>query len=65
MKLSKSTLDILKNFSNINQSICFKEGTELSTLSIQKNILSRLELVSLRSALQDGNQKKALQKLRK
>ena len=41
MKLSKSTLDILKNFSNINQSICFKQGTELSTLSIQKNILSR------------------------
>ena len=41
MKLSKSTLYILKNFSNINQSICFKEGTELSTLSIQKNILSR------------------------
>ena len=41
MKLSKSTLDILKNFSNINQSICFKEGTELSTLSIQKNILTR------------------------
>ena len=41
MKLSKSTLDILKNFSNINQSICFKEGTELSTLSIQKKILSR------------------------
>ena len=44
MKLSKSTLDILKNFSNINQSICFKEGTELSTLSIQKNILSRAEV---------------------
>ncbi len=41
MKLSKSTLDILKNYSNINQSICFKEGTELSTLSIQKNILAR------------------------
>ena len=41
MKLSKGTLDILKNFSNINQSICFKQGTELSTLSIQKNILSR------------------------
>jgi hypothetical protein len=44
MKLSKSTLDILKNFSNINQSICFKKGTELSTLSIQKNILSRAEV---------------------
>ena len=41
MKLSKSTLDILKNYSNINQSICFKKGTELSTLSIQKNILAR------------------------
>ena len=44
MKLSKSTLDILKNYSNINQSICFKKGTELSTLSIQKNILSRAEV---------------------
>ena len=33
MKLSKGTLDILKNFSNINPSITFKEGQELSTLS--------------------------------
>ena len=41
MKLSKGTLDILKNFSNINPSINFKEGQELSTLSIQRNILSR------------------------
>ncbi len=41
MRLSKSTLDILKNFSTINQSICFKKGNLLSTLSIQKNILSR------------------------
>ena len=41
MKLSKGTLDILKNFSNINPSITFKEGQELSTLSIQRNILSR------------------------
>jgi hypothetical protein len=41
MKLSKGTLDILKNFSNINPSIAFKEGQELSTLSIQRNILSR------------------------
>ena len=56
MKLSKSTLDILKNFSNINQSICFKEGTELSTLSIQKNILSRAvveEQVSKNFAIYD------------
>jgi hypothetical protein len=41
MKLSKSTLDILKNFSTINQSICFKKGSNISTLSIQKNILGR------------------------
>jgi len=41
MKLSKSTLGILKNFSTINQSICFKKGNSLSTLSIQKNILGR------------------------
>ena len=41
MKLSKGTLDILKNFSNINPSISFREGQELSTLSIQRNILSR------------------------
>ena len=41
MRLSKSTLDILKNFSTINQSICFKKGNLLTTLSIQKNILSR------------------------
>jgi len=44
MKLSKSTLDILRNFSSINQSICFKKGTELSTLSIQKNILGRSQI---------------------
>lgn len=41
MKLSRSTLDILKNFSTINQSICFKKGSQVSTLSIQKNILGR------------------------
>ena len=41
MRLSKSTLDILKNFSTINQSIRFKKGNLLTTLSIQKNILSR------------------------
>ena len=44
MKLSKSTLDILRNFSSINQSICFKKGSELSTLSIQKNILGRSQI---------------------
>ena len=30
MKLSESTVNLLKNFSSINQSILFKEGTKLS-----------------------------------
>lgn len=42
MKLSKSTLDILRNFSSINASIRFKKGQEISTISIQKNILGRV-----------------------
>ena len=40
MKLSKSTLDILKNFKEINQSILFKQGTSLKTISVMKNILA-------------------------
>jgi hypothetical protein len=41
MNLSKTTIDILKNFSSINQSICIKSGNQIQTLSIQKNILGR------------------------
>ena len=41
MKISKTTIDILKNFSSINQSICIKSGNQVQTLSIQKNILGR------------------------
>jgi len=40
MKLSKSTLDILKNFKEINQSILFKQGNNLKTISVMKNILA-------------------------
>ena len=39
MKLSESTINLLKNFSTINQSILFKEGTRLRTISVMKNIL--------------------------
>ena len=39
MKLSDSTLSLLKNFSSINQSILFKEGSKLRTISVMKNIL--------------------------
>jgi len=39
MKLSDSTVNLLKNFSSINQSILFKEGSKLRTISVMKNIL--------------------------
>ena len=40
MKLSDSTLSLLKNFSTINQSILFNQGTKLRTISVMKNILA-------------------------
>ena len=39
MKLSENTLEVLKNFASINQSILFTEGKELNTVSVQKNVL--------------------------
>ena len=44
MKLSKNTLDMLKNFSDINMSIEIKKGKLLRTVSVQKNILAQAEL---------------------
>ena len=40
MKLSDNTVNLLKNFSTINQSILFKEGNKLRTISVMKNILA-------------------------
>ena len=40
MKLSDKTLTLLKNFSTINQSILFKQGNRLRTISVMKNILA-------------------------
>ena len=40
MKLSDNTLSLLKNFSTINQSILFKQGNKLRTISVMKNILA-------------------------
>ena len=40
MKLSDSTVNLLKNFSNINQSLLFKQGNSLRTMSVMKNILA-------------------------
>ena len=39
MKLSETTVNLLKNFSSINQSILFKEGSKLRSISVMKNIL--------------------------
>lgn len=40
MKLSENTVNILKNFSTINQNILVKEGSSLRTMSTMKNILA-------------------------
>lgn len=40
MKLSDSTINLLKNFSSINQSILFRAGNKLRTISVMKNILA-------------------------
>ena len=40
MKLSKETIEVLKNFSGINQSIVVKEGSKLKTVNSLKNILA-------------------------
>ena len=44
MKLSDKTLTLLKNFSTINQSILFKQGSSLRTISVMKNILAEAEI---------------------
>ena len=44
MKLSDKTLTILKNFAGINNSILVKEGTNLRTISVAKNILAEAEI---------------------
>ena len=39
--LSKKTLDVLKNFSNINSSIVFRKGSTVRTISNAENILAK------------------------
>ncbi len=45
MQITKQTLDILKNFSQINSGILIKVGSELETISAFKNILVRSGVV--------------------
>ena len=42
--ISKSTIEVLKNFCSINKSIVIKPGNQVSTLSINKNILAIAEV---------------------
>ena len=44
MNLSEKTFNLLKNFSSINQSILFKKGTTLRTMSVMKNILAEANI---------------------
>lgn len=41
MKISKETLDVLKNYASINTNILVREGNTLATISTGKNIFSR------------------------
>ena len=44
MNLSDNTLGILKNFAGINNSILVKEGNQLRTISVMKNILAEAQI---------------------
>ena len=44
MKISDSTFDVLKNFSSINQSLAFKTGNVIHTVSEQKTILAQAKV---------------------
>ena len=44
MNLSDKTLTILKNFAGINNSILVKEGNQLRTISVAKNILAEASI---------------------
>lgn len=41
MNLNKQTIEVLKNFSTINQGIIFKEGNVIRTMSVMRNIFAR------------------------
>ena len=44
MNLSDKTLTILKNFAGINNSILVKQGNQLRTISVAKNILAEAQI---------------------
>ena len=54
MKLSNKTLEVLKNFSNINQNILIEEGNVLRTISTMKNILGRATIEEIKELSEEG-----------
>ena len=44
MKLSSQTINVLKNFSTINQNLVIKEGSDIATMSAMKNIVSKAKV---------------------
>ena len=44
MKLSSQTINVLKNFSTINQNLVIKEGSNISTMSAMKNIVAKAKV---------------------
>lgn len=59
MRLSKITIDILKNFASINQGIILKPGHELKTMNVMKNTFVTAEIpdeIPLEFAIYDLNE---------
>lgn len=59
MKLSNETTSMLKNFATINQSILFRPGKELRTISAMRNVLAQAtieEEIPREFAIHDLNQ---------
>ena len=44
MNLSNETVSVLKNFATINQNLVIKEGSNITTMSAMKNIISSAEV---------------------
>lgn len=44
MELSDRTMQVLKNYATINPNIVFRQGNELMTISVARNVLSKVTL---------------------
>jgi len=44
MKLSKSTVEVLRNFSNINSNIAIGDSGSVRTVAIAKNLMGKAEI---------------------